>query len=68
MYDLKFVRDNEARLREAIAKKGDSVDLEPILELDKRRRALRHPQSMPLYERPCDDGRYARQRSLVRTP
>jgi seryl-tRNA synthetase len=40
MYDLKFVRDNEARLREAIAKKGDSVDLEPILELDKRRRAL----------------------------
>jgi seryl-tRNA synthetase len=40
MYDLKFVRANEARLREAIALKGDHADLDRILELDRRRREI----------------------------
>jgi len=40
MYDLKFVRANEARLREAIARKGDQADLDRILELDRQRREI----------------------------
>jgi seryl-tRNA synthetase len=40
MYDLKFVRSNEARLREAIALKGDHADLDRILDLDRRRREI----------------------------
>lgn len=40
MYDLKFVRANEARLREGIALKGDHADLDRILELDRRRREI----------------------------
>jgi len=40
MYDLKFVRANEARLREGITLKGDHADLDRILELDRRRREI----------------------------
>ncbi|MBP7669103.1 MAG: serine--tRNA ligase [Candidatus Eisenbacteria bacterium] len=38
MYDLKFVREHEEELRRAIAEKGESADLEGILERDRRRR------------------------------
>jgi seryl-tRNA synthetase len=40
MYDLKFVRANAERLREAIALKGDHADLDRILALDRRRRDI----------------------------
>jgi len=38
MYDLKFIRSHEALIREAIARKRESADLDRILELDRRRR------------------------------
>jgi seryl-tRNA synthetase len=40
MYDLKFIRANEALVREAITRKGDHADLDGILERDRRRREL----------------------------
>jgi len=40
MYDLKFVRTHSEVLREAIRKKGESADLDKVLALDERRRAL----------------------------
>jgi seryl-tRNA synthetase len=40
MYDLKFIRANEALVREAILRKGDHADLDGILERDRQRREL----------------------------
>ena len=40
MYDLKFVRAHHQELREAIRKKGESADLDVVIGLDERRRAL----------------------------
>jgi seryl-tRNA synthetase len=40
MYDLKFVRAHPDLLREAIRKKRERADLDQILALDERRRAL----------------------------
>lgn len=40
MYDLKFIRTHAAELREAVRKKREKVDLDQILDLDRRRREL----------------------------
>ncbi|MFH1143842.1 MAG: serine--tRNA ligase [Candidatus Eisenbacteria bacterium] len=40
MYDLKFVREHEAELVQAIARKNESADLEGILARDVRRREI----------------------------
>ncbi len=40
MYDLRFVREHEAELREAVRKKGEKADLDEIMALDKRRREI----------------------------
>jgi len=40
MLDLKFIRENVELVRQAIANKGEKVDLDRLLELDGQRRAL----------------------------
>ncbi len=40
MFDAKFIRENEAQVRRAIALKGEKADLDRILDLDRRRREL----------------------------
>ncbi len=40
MYDLRFIRENEALLREAVRKKGEKADIDRLMELDQRRREL----------------------------
>ncbi|MGQ9560470.1 MAG: serine--tRNA ligase [Candidatus Oleimicrobiaceae bacterium] len=40
MLDLKFIRENEELVRQAIANKREDVDLDRLLVLDERRRAL----------------------------
>lgn len=40
MLDLKFIRENADRVRENIINKKENVELEPILVLDERRRAI----------------------------
>jgi seryl-tRNA synthetase len=40
MLDLKFIEENEARVREMIAARGVEFDLDKVLELAARRRAL----------------------------
>jgi seryl-tRNA synthetase len=40
MLDLKFIRENPERVKEAIKNKNESADLDLILELDKRRREI----------------------------
>lgn len=37
MLDIKFIRENKEKIADAIAKKGISLDLEKLLELDKKR-------------------------------
>ena len=39
MLDMKFIRQNEARVREAIANRHHDFDLDALLELDNQRRA-----------------------------
>jgi seryl-tRNA synthetase len=38
MLDMKFIRENEARVREALKNRGSDYDLEGLLALDQRRR------------------------------
>ena len=40
MLDLKFIRENEQVVREAIANKGEEVDLARLFALDSERRSL----------------------------
>jgi len=40
MLDLRFIRENADKVKEAVAAKGDETDIDKILELDKRRRKL----------------------------
>lgn len=40
MYDLRFIREHEALLREAVRKKGEKADIDRLMELDRRRREL----------------------------
>lgn len=40
MLDMKFIRENEARVREALKNRGSDYDLDALLALDQRRRAL----------------------------
>ena len=40
MYDLKFIRENETLLRDTVRKKGEKADIDRLMELDERRRAL----------------------------
>jgi seryl-tRNA synthetase len=40
MLDLKFVRENPEKIREAMELKGESADLDRLLELDRERRDL----------------------------
>ncbi len=42
MLDPKFIRENQAKVREALAKKKDAFDLDAFLLLDDRRRNLLH--------------------------
>ena len=40
MLDIKFIRENPDKVKKAIADKGVDLDLDKLLELDERRRAL----------------------------
>ncbi|NQS97790.1 MAG: serine--tRNA ligase, partial [candidate division Zixibacteria bacterium] len=40
MYNLKFIRENTESLRAGLEKRGEAVRLDPILELDEKRRAV----------------------------
>jgi len=40
MLDLKLLRDNPNAIREGLKRRGSSIDLEPLLELEQQRRAL----------------------------
>ncbi len=40
MLDLRFVRQNPEKVREALEKRGEEASLDELLDLDKRRRAL----------------------------
>lgn len=40
MLDIKFIRDNVDKVKQAIVDKGVNLDLDQLLELDERRRAL----------------------------
>ncbi|MCH7495993.1 MAG: serine--tRNA ligase [Candidatus Marinimicrobia bacterium] len=40
MIDIKLIRDNPKQINESLSLKGDKVDLEPIIELDSKRRAV----------------------------
>jgi len=40
MLDLKFIRDNPEKVKEAVKNKNDSVDIEEILKLDARRKEM----------------------------
>jgi len=40
MLDLKFIRSNSETAKEAVKNKGEKVDIDHILELDKRRREI----------------------------
>jgi seryl-tRNA synthetase len=40
MYELKFVREHEAELRQALAQKNESADLDGILARDRQRREM----------------------------
>ena len=40
MYSLKFIRENSELLRVSLEKRGEAVRLDPILELDEKRRAI----------------------------
>ena len=40
MYNLKFIRENTDILREGLRKRGEDSRLDPILELDEKRRAI----------------------------
>jgi seryl-tRNA synthetase len=40
MLDIKFIRDNAEKVKKAITDKGVNLDLDQLLELDARRRAL----------------------------
>ncbi len=40
MLDMKFIRENEARVREALKNRGSDYDLDALLALDQRRRAM----------------------------
>src|SRR5687768_9105547 len=40
MLDIKFIRDNSDKVKKAIVDKGVNLDLDQLLELDERRRAL----------------------------
>ena len=40
MYDLRFVREHEAELREAVRKKNEKADLDEIMALDMKRREI----------------------------
>ena len=39
MLDMKFIRENEAKVREALKNRGSDYDLDALLALDQRRRA-----------------------------
>ncbi len=40
MLDLHFVRENPDAVKEALANRGESISMEPFMELDERRRTL----------------------------
>jgi seryl-tRNA synthetase len=40
MLDMRFIRENEARVREALKNRGSDYDLDALLALDQRRRAM----------------------------
>ena len=40
MLDLKFIRENSEKVRQSLKNRGTSLDLAPLLELDKERREL----------------------------
>jgi len=40
MLDLRFIRENEDKVKEAVTAKGDKADIDKILEHDKKRRKL----------------------------
>jgi seryl-tRNA synthetase len=40
MLDLKFIRENSDKVREAVKNKGENADLEPLLKKDEERRHL----------------------------
>ncbi len=40
MLDINLIRNNPDKVRQALLKRMDAVDLSPVLELDKKRRAL----------------------------
>ena len=40
MLDLKFIRDNPDKVKTALKNRGLSLEIEPLLKLDKERREL----------------------------
>ena len=40
MLDLKFIRANPEKVKEGLAKRGEDIDIDRLLELDGKRRDL----------------------------